>query len=250
MTRLAALVAVTLALGGCEWAHRVMEPAAAPNVGWDPQESYLKYEKKIPLDAVWWDTKTDFSKYKKVYVAPVNTDHVLKMDFWQKLSMGAKELGPDLAKNAKYFQDAVHDAFKNDPKHHFTVVDKPDEQTLIVELAIVEMTPNKPWLNAIAVASFAAGPLLGFSAGTAATLNEHGSVAFEGRTRDGKTNQINSMAKDHENGKIRVVDFESFTWYGQAPGIFRDWAGLFVKIADAPAGSTVEPDSFFALKPW
>ena len=40
------------------------------------------------------------------------------------------------------------------------------------------------------------------------------------------------------------------TWYGQAPGIFRDWAGLFVKIADAPAGSTVEPDSFFALKPW
>ena len=44
------------------------------------------------------------------------------------------------------------------------------------------------------------------------------------------------MAKDHENGKIRVVDFESFTWYGQAPGIFRDWAGLFVKIADAPAG--------------
>ena len=91
MVRLAALALVTLALTGCEWAHQVMEPAAAPNVGWDPQESYLKYEKKIPLDAVWWDAKTDFSKYKKVYVAPVNTDHVLKMDFWQKLSMGAKD---------------------------------------------------------------------------------------------------------------------------------------------------------------
>ena len=81
-------------------------------------------------------------------------------------------------------------------------------------------------------------------------MNEHGSVAFEGRTRDGKTKAINAMAKDHENGKIRVVDFESFTWYGQAPGIFRDWAGLFVKIADAKPGTTIEPDSFFALKPW
>ncbi len=91
------------------------------------------------------------------------------MDFWQKLSMGAKELGPDLAKCAMIFHDAVHDAFKNDPKHHFTVVETPDDQTLIVELAITELTPNKPWLNAIAVSSFAAGPLLGFSAGTAAT---------------------------------------------------------------------------------
>ncbi len=73
MTRLAALVVVTLVLSGCEWAHRVMEPAPAPNVGWDPEESHLKYEKKIPLNAVWWDQKTDFSKYKKIYVAPVDT---------------------------------------------------------------------------------------------------------------------------------------------------------------------------------
>jgi hypothetical protein len=245
-----ALTLAALAFSGCIWAHNVMAPAPAANAGFGPDESYMKYEKKIPMDRVWWDTKGDFSKYKKIYIAPVNTDHVLKMDFWQKLSLGEKELGGDLAKNAKYFQTAVHDSFKNDPKHHFTVVETPDDQTLIVELAITEMTPNKPWLNAIAVGSLAAGPIVGFVAGTAATLNEHGSVAFEGRTRDGKTKAINAMAADHENGKIRVIDFQSFTWYGQAPGIFRDWAELFVKIADAPAGSTIEPDSFFELKPW
>jgi hypothetical protein len=244
------LLACAGVFGGCVWAHNVMAPAPAPNAGFDPDANWMKYTKKIPMDRVWWDAKSDFSKYKKVYVAPVNTTHVLKMDFWQKLSMGEKELGADLAKNAKIFQDAVTDAFKKDPKHTFAVVDTPDDETLIVELAITEMTPNKPWLNAIAVGSFAAGPILGFTAGTAATLNEHGSVAFEGRTRDGKTKDINAMAADHENGKIRIIDFQSFTWYGQAPGIFRDWAELFVRIADAPPGTVVEPDSFFALKPW
>jgi hypothetical protein len=248
--RALAVAVLALWIGGCMWAHRVMEPAPAPNVGWNPEENYMKYEKQIPLDAVWWDAKTDFSKYTKIYVAPVDTSRVLKMDLWQKLSLGARELGPDLAKCAKEFQIDVHDAFQNDPKHRFTVVETPDDDTLIVELAITELTPNKPWLNAVAVGSFAAGPLLGFSAGTAATLNEHGSVAFEGRARDGKTRAINAMAKDHESGKIRVIDFQSFTWYGHASGIFRDWAGLFVKIADAPPGTTIEPDSFFELKPW
>ena len=250
MARALSVVLCSVLLGGCMWAHSVMEPAPAPNAGFDPDANWMKLSKKIPLDRVWWDPKTDFSKYTKVYVAPVNTDHVLKMDFWQKLSMGSKELGADLAKCAAEFQKDVSDAFKNDPKHRLQVVDVPDGQTLVIELAITELTPNKPWLNAIAVGSLAAGPIIGFTAGTAATLNEHGSVAFEGRTRDGKTHEINAMAPDHENGKIRVIDFESFTWYGQAPGIFRDWATLFVKIADAPPGSVVEPDSFFALKPW
>jgi hypothetical protein len=250
MTRVLCVVLCAAVVGGCAWADRVMAPAPVANAGFDPDANWMKYEKKIPLDRVWWDAKTDFSKYTKIYVAPVNTEHVLKMDFWQKLSMGEKELGADLAKCAVEFQKAVIDSFKNDPKHHFQVVDTPDDQTLVIELAITMLTPNKPWLNAIAVGSLAAGPILGFTAGTAATLNEHGSVAFEGRTRDGKTHEINAMAADHEGGKIRVVDFQSFTWYGQAPGIFRDWASLFVKIADAPPGSVIEPDGFFALKPW
>src|SRR5215510_12199795 len=137
MDRIALVAALALSLSGCEWAHRVMEPAPAPNVGWDPEESYLKYEKKIPLDAVWWDTKSDFSKYKKIYVAPVDTSNVLKMDFWQKLSMGAKELGPDHDKNAKYSEKVVTDALEGDHKHNFRYGDKARDETMIVELAII-----------------------------------------------------------------------------------------------------------------
>jgi len=46
------LVACALSFGGCTWAHRVMEPAPAPNGGFGPDEDYMKLQKNIPMDRV------------------------------------------------------------------------------------------------------------------------------------------------------------------------------------------------------
>ena len=121
---------------------------------------------------------------------------------------------------------------------------------MILELALVEIVPNKSVMALGALASFAGGPAVSSPVNFVASRAEHGFLAIEGRLRDGKTGQVVATFSDREAAKTRVLDLRSLTWYGHANETFDEWAEQLVTVANRPRDPGISDPSPFTLKPW
>ncbi len=162
--------------------------APAPNTAFTPdapqRETKLAY---LPFQKAWIKPGFDFKAFPYLVVAPVNTQYMLKMDWLNKLSSVnyLTNVKQDINELAVYFQNQVITDFQNGPNHRFIVLDYPAQQTqgvLQLELALIEVDPSKPVLNALG--------WLQPGGGTAAALVNQRRAAFEGRIRDLNTNEI------------------------------------------------------------
>ncbi len=220
---------------------------AAKPAGFVKHERMTK-EKDLPFHFSWRNPNGDFARYSKVYVAPVDTAHMLKMDWYKRGEAGAAgDFSRDLAQIAIKAREMMVEAFKKPAKgvaNRFTVVDKPTgADTLILELAIVEIVPSKASLEA---ASWA------MPTGTGVLLSplNTSTAAMEGRYKDGKTGTELLTFADREGEKARPIDLAGFTWYTHAKGIMKDWANQLVQVANQKPGETVKDSKVFTLKPW
>src|SRR5262249_33956669 len=68
----------------------------------------------LPFHKVWRKPGIDFTHYKKLYVAPVNTEYMLAQTDWQK-GMRKEEIETDVKALADYTKQTVEKAFKEDP---------------------------------------------------------------------------------------------------------------------------------------
>jgi hypothetical protein len=125
---------------------------ALPDAGFLNQPELLKSNERLPFNAAWIKDDANLLGYKKVYVAPVDTTHLLKLDWWQRAAIAPGDQQKWADELAQYFQDRMKEQFTDDDQNKYQVVDTPDDETLIVELAIVEVVPTKVWLNAIGYA--------------------------------------------------------------------------------------------------
>lgn len=188
---------------------------------------------------VWIDASVPDKKwesFKKIYFAPVNTDYVRNMEWWNKVdtSYAKKETLKDLA---KYMRKEFIKAHQKNPEQTLQVVDKPDKNTLIVELAITEVVPTKVWLN---LASYA---LIWMAL-------DQGTIAMEGRVRDGGTNKVVAQFMDRESGKANIVNIKDLTWYSHAKSIITEWAEQSVELVNADDDDVVKDSCPFTLLPW
>jgi hypothetical protein len=171
------------------------------------------------------------------------------MTWWEKLERGEK-VKEDAKELAGYARGVFEEAFRKDPHHRLTVVEKPGPDTIVAEFALVEVIPNKVVLDAL---GYAAGPVAG-AAGTAAanvqTAATHSSVAFEARFKDGGTDEIVAKVADRESEKFSIVNVKDLTWYGHAKSIIREWADQFVQMANQKRGQIIKDSEPFDLKPW
>jgi hypothetical protein len=208
----------------------------APDAGFVTQPELLKQDDKLPFDAVWMREGTDLRSYKKVYVAPIDTTHLLKLDLWDKINLAPGDQAVQAGKLATYFQEKVKDAFTNDDKKLYQVVDTPDDETVTVELALVEVVPTKVWLNLIGYAALGA-------------LSQ-GATAFEGRLREAKSNQVIAEFKDQEYGQFDVVSARDLTWFMHSEHTMRQWSEELVAVFERMPDQAVAPMSTVTLKPW
>jgi hypothetical protein len=112
----------------------------------------------------------------------------------------------------------------------------------------VDVIPNKAALGALGLAATVVAAPVGV--GIAAKEAGKGSVAIEGRIRDASTGQIVGMWADREHGKFGPINLRRATWYGEAHKIIEEWAGQWVKIANADPGEKVKDTRTFTLMPW
>jgi hypothetical protein len=236
----ASIVLLCTFLSGCK-------TGAAPSTGFT-EPKMMSNDPSLPFHKVWRKPGTDFSTYKKIYVASINTDYMLEQTEWQK-GMRQEEIRRDVEQLATYTRDALRTAFRNDPDRRFVVLAGPsqDPDVLRFEFAIVEVVPSKVVLNALGYVPFGIGLTVN---AVRMVAQDRSTIAFEARGRDASTGEIVFMAADREAQQTTVVDLRGLTWYSHAYGIIDDWAKQFVQIANRHPGATVEDTSAFRLQPW
>ena len=232
---LAGLLGLTL-LAGCK---------AAPIAG----TGFVDYgkmavPKDLPFHQAWVDPAADWHRYRKIQIAQVDTGHLSKME-WARQTGQIEKIQEDSRKLASYAQGTFQRAFREDPLHRFEVVDQPDGETVIFELALVEIIPSKVALNTLCYA-----PFLGTAARIFRGWKHRSTVAFEARMRDGATGAVIAQFADREAEKAAVINVKDVTWYGHAESILAEWARQFVRIANRKPGEVVRDSEPFTLKPW
>lgn len=236
---------------GCATTNKVLKAAPAENSGFlENADQMAENRARAPFHRMWVDPTYSANDYGSIEVAKVNTEFVEEQSTWAKTTVRQFHIHDDLKMIAGEFHDIVVDKFKESKENRFAVVDAPRGDTMILELAVTQLVPNKAFLGAIGLAAWAAPLPVGVPVGILATFADDGWMAIEGRVRDAKSGKVIAMFADREAAKTRVVDVEAVTWYGQARESMNDWADQFVLLANTPRDVTVEDSSAFTLMPW
>lgn len=199
---------------------------------------------KAWLDPGWNDGRTS------IVIAPVDTHIVKQSDWWKKAQEKDKtaKLSKDLQELAAFTREEFQKSFREDKKKRFAVVNSPQANSLVFELAIVDVEPNKASLGALGLAATILAAPLGVA--ILAKESAKGGVAIEGRIKDAKTGKVVAMFADRETGKFAPINVARATSFGEVQKVIREWSEQWVKVANAPPGEKVGDTKSFTLKPW
>lgn len=224
---------------------KLVEPA--PDTGFIKDPGRQTKCADLPFQKAWFKPDLDMSRYRELYVAPVNTAYMLEMDWLHAMSStnwfgGVKK---DIDELAVYFQDQVKKEFREDPNSRFLVIDSPvvsEKPVLSLELALIEIDPSEPILHA------AGWAVIGGSV-AAGVINQR-RASFEGRLRDLQSDEVVATFADRNVQDVGPIDLTRLTWYGPAKTIMDKWATLFVQVASRKPGEVVTDPIAFTLRPF
>jgi hypothetical protein len=212
----------------------------APDAGFLQQTQLMKKDKDFPYDRIYLTDKAQDADYTEIYVAPVNIDHMLKLNLWEVFST-AYLFPDDVKKNHRLLADYTRNAFikaiEKDPNHRLKVVDQSGPHTLILESAIVQVTPSKPLLylgSYIDLITY--GVLLGAPIVFNSEDNGNGLIAIEARMRDGGSGEVVGMFADRERPPLAAINLKALAWWEPVKPIVDTWARQFVLMENGVRG--------------
>jgi hypothetical protein len=235
-------VLVCFGLAGCQ----KMKAEPSKGAGFVPVEE-MQQRADLPFNKVWVKAGTDWKVYKAIYIKEVNTKYLLQANWWQK-NLRKDDYERDVQTVAQSMRDKFIQAFQEDPNRRFQVLQSPAPGSITLELALTELVPSDPLLEAIALAApYGTGVAVEAGARKSGAV---GTAAFEARVVDTSSSTVIAMAADREEEKVAPLNLRAFTWYGVANQIIDDWAKQFVEIANKRPGQIVKDASPFTLMPW
>jgi hypothetical protein len=175
-------------------------------------------------------------QFSAVYIAPVDTRYMAQQTWWQQQTGARKaELANDTQAFAQRMRKQFGQAIANHPGGKLKLASGPGQGVLVFELALVELVPSNAYWNAGATAAGFIVPGAGLLSAAGA-----GSIAIEGRLRDGTTNEVIATFKDRRKDKVAPINVGSYTWYHGAEGNLTDWAAEFAELLNTPPGHVVK----------
>jgi hypothetical protein len=142
---------------------------------------------RFPFASVWVESGRRRSANQYVLVRRVDTEHLQGID-WAKeqpSTADSEKMRREANGLAKGLWESVRSAFYYDPNRRLTVVDRPRENTAVLEMAIVR----------VIVDSFGKG-----------------TVAFEGRVRDAESGDIVATFADQQTGSRQGIIDQWALW--------------------------------------
>ena len=221
------------------------QPAAG--AGYVPMQQLAK-NPKLPFDKAWIKQGVDWNRYRTIYIAPVNTEYLMRANWWQE-SIRADQMQQDVQNMATFMRTQFITAFQNDPQPPLAGGDVPGER-----------------LSDPGNGDYGVGPQQGVAqcpkdrrslwlgAGRRRPWKGARTPRARWPSKPGSRTPIPArpvaMFADREYATVRPIDLKGFTWYGNAEDIVEQWAKQFVEIANRRPGEIIKPASTFSLKPW
>ncbi|MGA1980232.1 MAG: DUF3313 family protein [Sedimentisphaerales bacterium] len=245
VTKICLLAGLTLA--GCK-------AGEAPNSGFNPNPELMSKDANVPFQRTYWNNKFDPNAYHEIFIAPVNTDYLAAGSSWESFNLAnfdKERFKKDIAALADYTQKSFTKAFREDPNHLYKVVDVPGPNTLLLELALVQVVPSGAVFGVVGCVS-GIPAAVGMAAGAASKSQDVGKgvVAIEGHFRDGRTGEIIGMFADCEHPKSAILDLKAIDWWAPAKAIIDEWSQQLVAVANRPPGTAVKDSPAFELLVW
>ena len=237
---LAVIICLTM-LSGCA----ALKAAPSKGAGFVPVQQMAKHE-DLPFNKVWVRDDLNWKNYQAIHIKPVNTDYLLQASDWQE-HFRKEKMQEDARDIARYMETRFKEAFRNDAKRHFRVVDSPQPGSLTLELALTELVPSNVALEVLGYAPYGGGAavkMLERATGAVST------VAFEAKVKESASGKTVALFADREQQKFAPVDLRALTWYGNAKRIIDEWADQFVEVANREPGESVKESSPFTLLPF
>jgi len=253
---LSSLCIISIALVGCKG-------TPVPDSGFIEDPDIMKECELVPFRKVWKDGKINFKKYNKIMVAPIFTKAQVEKSFLEKSNIYTY-LGDDdkdLKEFTDYTTEALKKAVQKDKK--FRLVDKPDSNTILLELALVKVVPGKPIVKGASSAGNVATPILtktplAFiiipikliakkSSDTPGALDS--SVAIEGRIRDATTKKVIATFADQKKETTAFINLKDFSSYGTPRQLVDEWAEEIIEALNSNMGKDAKVEREKSVKP-
>jgi hypothetical protein len=235
------LVALTLA--ACAVQERT-EPVVATFLDGAPRESTIA---DIPFLHAWIAPQETPIPYSSIYVKPVRADLIPK-DMWLRsrgLAVSSEEeFKKDADIIARYFRIRLLSELKATSSKRFTVVDTPDDRSLVLEIAITELVLSEPIIRAAALAV----PFPGVDLALSTITDPHVSFAARFTSPDGK--KLIATAADRRFPPIRLIDLNKLRARSSAREIIAHWARQLAQAIQLNEFKKVEGNTWFAILPW
>lgn len=206
----------------------------APNAGFILDRPESKKPAGLPFRRFWMKPGFRFHDYQRIMVSPIDTEHQLPTN--PVLTAGT-DYKRRYAELTGYAEEAFRRAFQDDPRHLYQVVNERGPQTLDLEVAVVELVPGRPVVNAV---TFAFTYL----------VFQRGGVAIEGRFRDATSGEIVATFADKEVSKFYPLNVHDFSYLGHPKAIVETWAEQLVAVAGRTGSEPVKDQRRIGLKPW
>jgi hypothetical protein len=240
----------------------VFKARPAEDSGFLPYPELLKpMPERAPFNAVYVPDPKRLEelrmKYQSISVLPINTlPAEAKIKSWGLPPGVEASRIADLRELSGYFHTRLESAFSEYDGdglsaegvpivvRKFTVRDEPTDQTLVLEIAITEISPNVPEVSAVAtVAGFfvpGSGIIRVFGSG---------SIAIEGILRDGKTGDLLAEFRDREADKSAPISVRDYQMYAHIRRSLDDWADQLAELAGTMSTHQVKDSLPFTLNP-
>lgn len=210
--------------------------ALAPNPG------------RAPFNRVWrnpsaqaWQRVRNFDR---IAVLPVNVDYLRRRAGAFGPKNGPVEQGRPIPAFAGYMQTRFEKAFARGGVYQ--VVRSGGPRTLTLELALVELNPSNAAGNVIKTGADVFVP----GAGLVGSAFTRGSVAIEGKLRNGETGEVLYEFADREQDKTSLISFRDYSPYAHSRAAVNDWAREIEQISRTPRNQKIRGASRVTLNPF
>jgi hypothetical protein len=243
MHRFCSIILACLALAACAVKERT-EPVVNTFLDGAPPESTIA---DIPFRHAWIAPQETPIPYTSIYVKPVRTD-LFPKDMWLRsrgLAVSSEEeFTRDAEVIARYFRIRLLSELKATSSQRFAVVETPNDQSLILEIALTELVLSEPLIRVAALAV----PFPGVDLALSTITDPHVSFAARFTSPDGK--HLIATAADRRFPPVRLIDLNKLRARSSAREIIAHWARQLAQSIQLNEFKKVEGNTWFAILPW
>lgn len=254
------LLSISLMLPSCGTVNRLLKPGPAKLTAFFEQPELAQDgRKQFGFQKVWTTPDQQVLKEsvtkKKLYIAPVTLGYLRPV----KKRLAGRAIEAGLNRHERGIATRLHkefsSAFQRSPAPLYQLADRPGSDTVVLQLALTELTPTSAGGNVLTtVVKFIATPLIAPLASLGGFFTK-GNIAIEGKMLvpmpgKGRSQRPFFQFADNERDKLTLFSIRDYQSYGHAVHTIHDWAVHFEQMTRAQKGEKVKDSSAVTLKPY